>query len=72
QYKQSAFLNPDDTPLAFSLDLVAKDLDLILSLAERVGVEMDQGAANREVARKAIAAGLGDQDMSVLAGYLRG
>jgi 3-hydroxyisobutyrate dehydrogenase-like beta-hydroxyacid dehydrogenase len=72
QYKQSAFLNPDDTPLAFSLDLVAKDLDLILSLAERVGVEMDQGAANREVARKAIAAGLGDQDMSALAGYLRG
>jgi 3-hydroxyisobutyrate dehydrogenase len=71
QYKQGAFLNPDETPVAFSLDLVAKDLDLILDLAERVGVEMDQGSANRSVAGKAIAAGLGGRDMSAVAQYLR-
>jgi 3-hydroxyisobutyrate dehydrogenase-like beta-hydroxyacid dehydrogenase len=71
-YKQAAFLNPDEAPVAFSLDLVAKDLDLILALAEREGVEMDQGEANRTVARKAIEAGLGDRDMSAVAGYLRG
>jgi 3-hydroxyisobutyrate dehydrogenase-like beta-hydroxyacid dehydrogenase len=72
QYKQGAFLNPDETPVDFSLDLVAKDLDLILGLAERAGVEMDQGSANRTVAGKAIASGLGDRDMSAVADYLRG
>ena len=70
-YKQGAFLNPDETPVAFSLDLVAKDLDLILGLAEREGVEMDQGEANRVMARKAIDAGLGESDMSAVADYLR-
>ena len=72
QYKQGAFLSPDEAPVAFSLDLVAKDLDLILGLADRVGVKMDQSAANRSVAGKAIAEGLGDRDMSAVAGYLRG
>lgn len=72
QYKRAAFENPEEAPVAFSLDLVAKDLDLILGLADRVGVEMDQSAANRAVAGKAIAAGLGDRDMSAVAGYLRG
>ena len=72
QYKQGAFLDPDEAPVAFSLDLVAKDLDLILALADRVGVEMEQSAANRSVAGKAIAAGHGNDDMSVVAGFLRG
>jgi 3-hydroxyisobutyrate dehydrogenase-like beta-hydroxyacid dehydrogenase len=72
QYKRAAFENPEEAPVAFSLDLVAKDLDLILGLADRVGVDMDQSAANRAVAGKAIAAGLGDRDMSAVAGYLRG
>ena len=71
QYKQAAFLDPDETPVAFALDLVAKDLDLILALADRVGVEMDQGVANREVVGRAIADGLGERDMSAVAGYLR-
>ncbi len=70
-YKRPAFENPDETPVAFSVDLVAKDLDLILGLAERVGVEMTQGSANRDVARRAIEAGMGQQDMSGLASYLR-
>jgi 3-hydroxyisobutyrate dehydrogenase/2-hydroxy-3-oxopropionate reductase len=72
QYKQGAFLDPDEAPVAFSLDLVAKDLDLILALADRVGVEMEQSAANRSVAGKAIAAGHGNEDMSVVARFLRG
>lgn len=71
QYKQAAFLDPEDTPVAFLLDLVAKDLDLIVGLADRVGVDMDQGAANRAVVGKAIAAGYGDDDMSAIARYLR-
>ena len=34
-YKRAAFERPDETPVAFSLDLVGKDLDLILALAGR-------------------------------------
>jgi len=71
-YKEGAFLSPEEAPVAFSLDLVAKDLDLILALAEREGVAMEQGEANRKVAGKAIEAGLGDSDMSAVARYLRG
>jgi len=71
RYKQDAFLNSDATPVDFSLDLVAKDLDLILGLAERAGVEMDQGSVNRAVVGKAISSGLGERDMSAVAEYLR-
>lgn len=72
QYKQGAFLNPEETPVDFRLDLVAKDLDLILGLAKRSGVEMDQSTVNRTVVGKAVDAGLGDRDMSAIADYLRG
>jgi len=71
-YKRAAFERPDETPVAFSLDLVAKDLDLILALAERVGAPMPQADTNREEVGAALAAGLGESDMSALAGYLRG
>ena len=36
-YKRPAFEDPDNAPLTFTLDLMAKDLDLILSLASEVG-----------------------------------
>lgn len=71
QYKRPAFESPDETPVAFSLDLVAKDLRLILGLADRLGVPMAQGAVNAAVANAAIEAGLGGADMSALAVYLR-
>ncbi len=72
QYKRPAFESPDETPVAFSLDLVAKDLRLILGLADRLGVPMAQGAVNAAVANVAIEAGLGGADMSALAVHLRG
>jgi 3-hydroxyisobutyrate dehydrogenase-like beta-hydroxyacid dehydrogenase len=72
QYKQQAFERPGDTPVAFSIELVAKDLDLILGLAERVGARMDQAVSNREVVRDAMAAGLADADLSAIAEHLRG
>ena len=71
-YKRAAFERPDETPVAFSLELVAKDLDLILALAQRVGAPMPQADTNRDEVRSALAAGMGDRDMSALAGYLRG
>jgi 3-hydroxyisobutyrate dehydrogenase-like beta-hydroxyacid dehydrogenase len=70
-YKRAAFEHPEDTPVAFSLELVAKDLDLALDLAERAGVTMEQAATNRRVAGEAIAAGLADHDLSALASFLR-
>jgi 3-hydroxyisobutyrate dehydrogenase-like beta-hydroxyacid dehydrogenase len=71
KYKRAAFLQPDDTSVAFSLDLVAKDQELIDRLAAHVGARMPQGAANRDLVAKAVAAGLGDHDLSALAQFLR-
>ena len=72
QYKRAAFERPDETPVAFSLALVAKDLDLIIALAEEVGAPMAQARTNRDEIRAAIDAGLGERDMSTLAEHLRG
>lgn len=71
QYKQQAFLHPESTPAAFLLDLAAKDLELITSLAAEVGARMDLTEAGRRLMDEARAAGLGQSDMSVLAEYLR-
>ena len=71
-YKRAAFEQPDATPPAFSLDLMAKDLDLILALAGEVGARMEQAAQNRETVGRALAAGFEGRDMSAVAEYLRG
>jgi 3-hydroxyisobutyrate dehydrogenase-like beta-hydroxyacid dehydrogenase len=70
-YKRPAFLHPDDTPAAFTLDLVAKDLALITDLAGQVGARMDQLAAARALVEDAVRHGLGPSDMSAVAGLLR-
>jgi 3-hydroxyisobutyrate dehydrogenase-like beta-hydroxyacid dehydrogenase len=70
-YKRAAFERPDETPVAFSLDLAAKDLDLALGLAGLAGATMEQAATNRRIVRAAIAAGLGEADLSALAVFLR-
>jgi len=57
--------------VAFRLDLVGKDLDLILELARAVGAPMPQAATNRDVVRAALATGLADHDISAVAEYLR-
>jgi 3-hydroxyisobutyrate dehydrogenase-like beta-hydroxyacid dehydrogenase len=71
QYKRAAFETPDATPAAFTLDLVGKDLDLLLALAARAGVPMAQARANRAAVAGAVAAGFGDRDMSAIAEHLR-
>jgi 3-hydroxyisobutyrate dehydrogenase-like beta-hydroxyacid dehydrogenase len=70
-YKRPAFEHPGETPVAFSLDLVSKDLALILGLASAAGAPMEQAATNRRVVEAAVAAGLGDRDLSELASFLR-
>jgi 3-hydroxyisobutyrate dehydrogenase/2-hydroxy-3-oxopropionate reductase len=70
-YKRAAFENPDDAPVAFSLDLVAKDMALVSDLATEVGARMDQHAVNQAVVREALRAGFGPRDMSAIAVLLR-
>jgi 3-hydroxyisobutyrate dehydrogenase/2-hydroxy-3-oxopropionate reductase len=70
-YKRAAFEHPDTAPVAFALDLVAKDLALIDALSESVDARMPQLATNRRVVAEALAAGLGERDLSALAELLR-
>jgi 3-hydroxyisobutyrate dehydrogenase/2-hydroxy-3-oxopropionate reductase len=70
-YKRAAYEHPDDTPVAFALDLVAKDLDLAAGLAARVGADVPQLAANRAVVQRALDVGLGQADLSALASLFR-
>jgi 3-hydroxyisobutyrate dehydrogenase-like beta-hydroxyacid dehydrogenase len=71
-YKRAAFEHPEDTPPGFLLDLMAKDLDLILDLAREVGARMDQAVQNRQTVGDALAAGFEGHDLSAVAEYLRG
>jgi 3-hydroxyisobutyrate dehydrogenase-like beta-hydroxyacid dehydrogenase len=70
-YKRASYENPEDTPVAFALDLVAKDLDLVATLAARVGADVPQLVTNRAVVQRAIDAGLGQADLSALAALFR-
>jgi 3-hydroxyisobutyrate dehydrogenase/2-hydroxy-3-oxopropionate reductase len=70
-YKQAAFLHPESAPVAFALDLVAKDLDLITGLADEVGARIDLTTATRAMVAEAIEAGYGARDLSALADLLR-
>jgi 3-hydroxyisobutyrate dehydrogenase/2-hydroxy-3-oxopropionate reductase len=69
-YKRAAFLEPESTPTAFALDLAAKDLRLILELADKVGTTMPQSTTNLELIRAASVDG-GERDFSSVAGHLR-
>lgn len=70
-YKRAAYLEPESTPVAFSLDLVAKDLDLITGLGRRVGAPMRQAETGLGIVNDAIGAGLADADLSALAIFMR-
>ena len=71
-YKREAFERPEEAVVAFTLDLVAKDLDLITSLGERVGAALDQTKTSAAIVDETIAAGMGARDMSAVAVFLRG
>lgn len=71
QYKREAYEDPEHAVVAFSLDLVAKDLELITGLGRRVGAPLDQAEVGLDIVRRAIGTGLGDADLSAIAVYLR-
>jgi 3-hydroxyisobutyrate dehydrogenase-like beta-hydroxyacid dehydrogenase len=70
-YKRDAYLDPDNAPVAFSLDLASKDLSLIAAHAQALGVPMPQVAANRILVDDAADAVGPDRDFSAVAVHLR-
>ena len=70
-YKRAAFVDPESSPVAFSLDLAAKDLRLITELADRLGVSMPQARSNQELIHDASTRLGADHDFSAVATHLR-
>jgi 3-hydroxyisobutyrate dehydrogenase-like beta-hydroxyacid dehydrogenase len=70
-YKRAAFLDPETTPTGFSLELAAKDLGLIIGLAEASAVPVDQARANLAVIEASAAAVGPERDFALVAEHLR-
>jgi len=69
-YKREAFLDPEHAPVAFSIDLMAKDVDLALGVAGLAGVALPVVESVRAQLARARDAGLGERDLaSVLETY---
>jgi 3-hydroxyisobutyrate dehydrogenase-like beta-hydroxyacid dehydrogenase len=71
QYKQAAFLAPDDEPVGFTPRLMLKDLALAEALAAELGVELPAVEAARGVLERTVADGQGDGDLVRVADTLR-
>jgi len=71
QYKRAAFVEPDETPVAFALELAEKDLRLIGELADESGTSMPQTTINLEAIRAAVRTVGADADFARLASHLR-
>jgi 3-hydroxyisobutyrate dehydrogenase-like beta-hydroxyacid dehydrogenase len=70
-YKRDAFVEPDTTPVAFSLRLAEKDLHLIAGQAGATGLALPQAATNLELIRAAERSVGADADFSAVASHLR-
>jgi 3-hydroxyisobutyrate dehydrogenase-like beta-hydroxyacid dehydrogenase len=69
--KREAFLQPDSTPVAFTLQLAEKDLRLIADFAHGVGAPTPQAALNLETVGKAKIELGPNADYASVAVYLR-
>ena len=69
-YKRDAYL-AGDAPVAFTAALMAKDLELALSLADHAGLALPVATAARRSLADACAAGHADADFACVAGLLR-
>ena len=70
-YKRQSFVEPEDAPIGFSLDLATKDLELITAFADRLGVPVAQATANATLIGEAAASVGADRDFSQVATHLR-
>lgn len=71
-YKRDAFLRPEETPVAFTVELMQKDLRLILELADRLGVDLAAVNAAEDVLERARELGLEQSDFSSVVRVIRG
>ena len=69
-YKRPAYLDAT-TPVAMSLTLTRKDMNLITDFADSLGVPAEVAAAVRDEVMQACDAGFGEQDMAALTRYLQ-
>ncbi len=70
-YKRDAFLDPDGTPTAFTLELMRKDLGLALELGAAAGVPLLATSSAAEGTTLAIGLEGGDEDQVRVADALR-
>jgi 3-hydroxyisobutyrate dehydrogenase/2-hydroxy-3-oxopropionate reductase len=70
-YRRAAFEQPGTVPVALTMTLAGKDLDLILGLGASVGADLPQAKVNAAILRSASDAGLADSDVSAVAELLR-
>jgi 3-hydroxyisobutyrate dehydrogenase/2-hydroxy-3-oxopropionate reductase len=70
-YKRDAFVRPDETPVAFTIDLMRKDLRLAFAVAEELGVPLAAVRAADEVLAQAEEQGLGTADFARVADVIR-
>jgi 3-hydroxyisobutyrate dehydrogenase/2-hydroxy-3-oxopropionate reductase len=71
EYKRAAFLDPDGTPTAFALALMAKDLKLARELGERDGVPLSGAAGSAAAIAAASETEGAGEDFSRVADALR-
>jgi 3-hydroxyisobutyrate dehydrogenase-like beta-hydroxyacid dehydrogenase len=62
-YKRAAFEDPDGQPVAFSIELMRKDVRLALELAERAGLDLPAGRSAAHGLDRALDGGLGEADL---------
>jgi 3-hydroxyisobutyrate dehydrogenase-like beta-hydroxyacid dehydrogenase len=63
KYRAPQYLNPDEAPVMFTLDLARKDLGLALEQARGLGVPMPQLERTLEIVEQLVADGEGGRDM---------
>ena len=71
RYRKPQYLDPENTPITFTLDLAAKDIDLVLEAAEKAGTSMPQGVTTRRVLGDMISRGWGGQDLGFVIEAMR-
>jgi 3-hydroxyisobutyrate dehydrogenase/2-hydroxy-3-oxopropionate reductase len=63
-YKRAAFEAPGETPVAFSVELMRKDVDLALALAAAAGLDLPAGRSAAQGLALAVSRGLGHADIA--------
>lgn len=71
-YKRGAFLRPESEPVAFSVELMRKDLALARDLADELGARLPAADTAADVLDEARRDGLAQADMASVLGVLRG